>query len=145
MPNDCENKLRISHQDKNMIMRLINALNEEKFLEEFIPTPSEEVEKDWYNWRCENWGTKWDIYDMTFEVIRDDTLYLSFYSAWSPPIEAYFTLIKMGFDINAWYYESGMCFCGIFKNGENMMFDTCDTPEEVKKIFNLNENNTEEN
>lgn len=36
----------------------------------------------WYHWALRNWGTKWGTYD--HEV---DGCTLSFYSAWSPPLD----------------------------------------------------------
>ncbi len=39
----------------------------------------------WYDWRIQNWDTKWDAYDV--EVLDDDPdqLEVSFNTAWSPP------------------------------------------------------------
>ena len=42
---------------------------------------------------------------------------MSFDSAWSPPIDAYATLVEMGFSIRAYYYEPGMAFAGIWEDG----------------------------
>jgi hypothetical protein len=50
-------------------------------------------------------------------------LILSFDSAWSPPVTAYEKLLDMGFRIYATYYESGMCFCGIWDNGDDIYFE----------------------
>lgn len=36
----------------------------------------------WYDWCCENWGTKWNAY--SDHTIDDDTII--FETAWSPPI-----------------------------------------------------------
>lgn len=39
----------------------------------------------WYDWRCKNWGTKWNACDT--EVAREgDAILLSFDTAWAPPI-----------------------------------------------------------
>ena len=47
--------------------------------------------QDWYSWRCDNWGTKWnacDCYlDDKFEEKKaNDETFVSFNTAWSPPI-----------------------------------------------------------
>lgn len=46
--------------------------------------------KDWYDWSVENWGTKWNAYDIDAE---DD--YISFLTAWSAPIPIYLKLVEM--------------------------------------------------
>ena len=58
------------------------------------PTPSEAMDDktqrdssgefkmpDWYTWRLENWGTKWDCYDHTEWEGGE----IKFFTAWSPP------------------------------------------------------------
>lgn len=39
---------------------------------------------NWYSWNCVNWGTKWNCYESSVEII-DDEAYLRFLTAWSPP------------------------------------------------------------
>lgn len=84
---------------------------------------------DWYSFCVGEWGTKWDIghgdgYDkLTLKDIKNNTIKIGFDSAWSPPIEAYAKLCKMGFEISAMYYESGCCFCGIWEDGRDECYD----------------------
>lgn len=62
----------------------------------------EDFGSNWYDWSLENWGTKWDAYDVSFDGIPDgpgamagaireieETWHLdfTFQTAWSPPIE----------------------------------------------------------
>lgn len=52
-----------------------------------------EVGMDWYNWNVRNWGTKWELSDVS--VARSDrelTYYME--SAWSPPVAALDNLAK---------------------------------------------------
>lgn len=55
--------------------------------EERMFTPEEEKQlkelgaSSWYDWSCNNWGTKWNAYDTR---IRDDES-VQFDTAWSPP------------------------------------------------------------
>ena len=64
----------------------------------------------WYDWRCENWDTKWDAYDV---VVTDDDpehLEIEFNTAWSPP-EAICHQIREDFpDIAvSWFYDEPGC------------------------------------
>jgi len=51
---------------------------------------------DWYNWRIENWGTKWDACESSHCLSLDGlTLTLDFETAWSTPLEFFSKLSKM--------------------------------------------------
>ena len=76
---------------------------------------------NWYDFCVNEWGTKWDLCDVQVNRIDDETVTLSFETAWAPPIEAYEKLLAMGFAIEAFYYEPGMCFVGKWADG----FDDC--------------------
>lgn len=43
----------------------------------------------WYDWRCNNWGTKWNAYDAVVEDVWDGDncadIQIAFTTAWSPP------------------------------------------------------------
>lgn len=39
----------------------------------------------WYDWACENWGTKWNAYSQNDERNTEDTIY--FQTAWSSPVQ----------------------------------------------------------
>ena len=38
--------------------------------------------KDWYDWSCANWGTKWNAYDTYLETLDEYSVILSFQTAW---------------------------------------------------------------
>lgn len=63
----------------------------------------------WYEWRCENWGTKWNCYDIQIEGDN-----VSFYTAWSPcsPIVKQLSVMFPDVIFEYHYEESGCCFCG---------------------------------
>lgn len=152
MPNWCTNQLLVASKDKVKVQELfdtfvLNSLVEGVF-DILIPTPKELINdtspnldeektkkyqelydaRDWYDWRVNNWGTKWDIN----EVFSSDGIYednglwafvCSFDSAWSPP-EAAIEKISALFE-NVYFYmdyrEEGMGFTGYcsFFNGED--------------------------
>tara|TARA_B100002019_G_scaffold216369_1_gene188936 strand:+ start:61 stop:561 length:501 start_codon:yes stop_codon:yes gene_type:complete len=65
----------------------------------------------WYDWRLQNWDTKWDAYDV--EVIDDDpeNLEIEFNTAWSPP-EAVCHALREKFEDTVsitWFYDEPGC------------------------------------
>lgn len=48
-----------------------------------IPEP--ENNDDWYDWRVNHWGTKWNAYTPTITTHDDGTVTLGFETAWSAP------------------------------------------------------------
>lgn len=67
----------------------------------------------WYNWRIENWGTKWDAIDSVGEPKKG---FLDFDTAWSPAEGIMKKLCeKFPNEYIDWYYEEpGMDFAGHF-------------------------------
>ena len=127
MPNWCNNNLTLQHEDPSMIQRAIVAFQEGKLCQEFHPMEPQLLENDsWYNWRVENWGTKWDVGGETeghVERISENSVSISFESAWNPPIEFYEYLEEnCGFSVNANWFEPGMCFAGEFCDGETQHY-----------------------
>ena len=126
MPNWCQNKLTVEHDDPAMIERFVKAYNAGKTCNEFIPEPKD-IGDGWFDWRISAWGTKWDIgadegtdheerYGLKATVVENEAN-CSFDSAWSPPIGLYNELTNLGYKVHASYFEPGMSFCGIYHNG----------------------------
>ena len=96
--------------------------------------------QDWYMYCVNEWGTKWDI---GYNEGEDNKPYdesetgftVRYNSAWSPPEAACFKLVAMGFDITNYYYEPGMGFCGVFKDGADTTYSTGEAPEEIQEQF----------
>jgi hypothetical protein len=120
MPNWCYNYATLSHEDAAQMDKLRGAIEQGNVLEAFIPTPPEALESDiWYGWRVQNWGTKWDLCDISISKDDGETIGIEFNSAWSPPTKAYDALVEMGFWIDACYSEGGIGFCGRYTQGED--------------------------
>ena len=65
----------------------------------------------WYDWRNQNWGTKWDCYDLT---IDEDELpngfTAEFNTAWCPPEEVASAIKEQFDDLSvSWFYDEPGC------------------------------------
>ena len=166
MPNWCNNYLELEHEDPAMIERAHKAFAEGKLLEEFCPVPAslhivagsvgdpDEQKKleeataqnievhgygNWYDYCVNEWGTKWDVGgdDGMATVDGPNNISMSFDSAWAPPINAMEKFQDLGFKVKLVYWESGMCFAGIFdENGDDYIEYSDMTADELADIIN---------
>lgn len=99
--------------------------------QELVRKTMENVEKygagNWYDFCTSRWGTKWDV-DAYDKVEYDDQhdkhgITFGFDSAWSPPIGVYEELVEQGFSVRAYYYESGMAYCGRWEDGSDDYYE----------------------
>ena len=65
----------------------------------------------WYDWRLQNWDTKWDCYDV--DIVDDDpeNMEIEFNTAWSPP-EAICHALREKFEDTvsiSWFYDEPGC------------------------------------
>jgi len=117
MPNWCDNKISVKHENPEMIQRFDKAFKEGRLLEEFVPFPNGTWD---YDWCVENWGTKWDINGGEFQIDENDPTSGSGYfdSAWAPPVEAMDKMTELGFVIELYYYEGGVGYVGKYTSEE---------------------------
>ena len=67
----------------------------------------------WYDWRVNNWDTKWDAYDVVVtddDIEHGDQFEVEFNTAWSPP-EAICHKIREDYpDVSvSWFYDEPGC------------------------------------
>ena len=156
MPNYCNNNIVITGPN-SVIDKIEKIANGDKgdLLQYFYPMPKElndtvagpepktkkeKLEKrrlqveygasNWYDWRVENWGTKWDImefYNINRKEIGEDEseISLGFDTAWAPPLGAYEKFIDKNSNcsLKAYYYEPGCDFMGEWDNGIDSCFE----------------------
>ena len=146
MPNWCNNTLQItgSEADIRKFKKQAKARGTALSLAKFYPEPDYtkvkvkptfpsikkvkyvEPSEAWWDWRVQNWGTKWDI---DAELIAEDESYLEyeFDSAWSPPISWLKKVAKdfpeLQFILK--YDECGMCFRGVATAKKGKVYDQC--------------------
>ena len=92
MPNWCNNSLSVILKEENelaveFIKSHLFKINEEN-KEEMTFTilmPEPENNDDWYQWRIDNWGTKWEPSEVSCRIENNSKIYIHFQTAWSPP------------------------------------------------------------
>ena len=166
MPNWCNNYLELTHDDPEMITRAQKAFADGKLLEEFCPVPAslhivagmvgdpdeqKKLEEDtaknlevhgygnWYDYCVNEWGTKWDVGGDGDQARLDGPNHISmnFDSAWAPPVPAMEKFQDLGFRVKLIYWESGMCFCGLFdENGDDYYDYTDMSADEIAETIN---------
>lgn len=125
MPNWCNNSLTLKNESKEILDSLEKQLREsDVFFQHLFPRPADK-DADWYSWNIDNWGTKWDVNvnEGYLERIDDNTLQMSFDTAWGPPIGFYNFLFENGWDVVARYYEPGVGFIGEYDNSIDDCWD----------------------
>lgn len=134
MPNWCNNELIVIGDSKELkrFKREVKTKDRKLSLAVHFPEPDynevkvkptfPEYHKEefvnpkeaWWDWRIQNWGTKWDIGDVELTE-DDDGLCYVFDSAWSPPIgwlqRVALSFPKLKFKLK--YREDGMGFKGL--------------------------------
>lgn len=106
MPDHCFNRIRIETEKENILLHLKELLFKDNnfTMNKLLPMPKELedtispsikpnkelIDKygydNWYDWKLNNWGTKWDAYEHS-SLIEKSNNYLeqSFNTAWCPP------------------------------------------------------------
>ena len=127
MPNWCSNEVTMFGDAEVIkeIVELMNTVNKDNPDESnafdfnnLLPTP-EDIGDEWYQWRVDNWGTKWNSVD-TFADTTEDPEYIwyNFDTAWAPAKGIYEELTKRYPSVGiGWFYrEPGVEIAGYLNN-----------------------------
>jgi len=167
MPNWCNNTITLTGPKEKITAIYNKAKEDNDLLQQLKPMPTElegttspapkegepqplvDGVDNWYDWRVENWGTKWDV-DADYLELSDDGTTITgwFDSAWAPPIHAYEYFLTENEDcsISSLYYEGGMDFAGKWEDFADMTVTPGDfTADEMEDpnsglIYDINEN-----
>ena len=103
-----------------------------------ITKPVNTTLPSWYEWRNENWGTKWDVCAVEMgdlRLIGDGTtkeIEFQCWTAWAPPIPIWDRLVDLGCEVEADYQDEGGMFEGTYRDGlDECWVPPADEEEEV--------------
>ena len=136
MPNWCYTTLNVDgskEQIKEFSSLVSRAIeNNNSLCNAIIPRPASE-EENWYDWNCQNWGSKWDVTDMFVDHEDDTNLNLTFATAWNPIFPIFDELVKRGFKVKAEYQDEGYMFAGEYEDGNQTDFEikVCEPCQEL--------------
>lgn len=130
MPNYCSCRLIITGDltvfNKTLNTVVISDGKAEKREFSFAQTaPEDPDEKDWYNWRIDNWGVKWDICEAKIISSTDEIFDATFNTAWSYPENWIKNCIKNypELTIKIAFCEMGIGFFGMKKYDKTGLID----------------------
>ena len=89
-----DGELPVKHEDPWLTYRWSNGRQDDR----------------WYDWRVQNWDTKWDAYDVVVTDDDPESVEIEFNTAWSPP-EAICNQIREDYpDVSvSWFYDEPGC------------------------------------
>jgi hypothetical protein len=142
MPNWCENRAYIETTPEEIaaIVAAIQSEGDKNLLNYLRPEPEHGPETEgempnWWNWRVNNWGTKWEVQaEIISHSVEGGWINLAFESAWSPPVDAFDYWASQAEDrrFNLRFIERGMMFCG--EAGSNGDTFTINIPASVEEV-----------
>ena len=167
MPNWCNNTITLTGPKEKITAIYEKAKEDNALLQQLYPMPTQlegttspapkegkvqplvDGHDNWYDWRVDNWSTKWDVDVEGLELSDDGTTITGWFdSAWAPPIGAYEHFLTNNEDcsISSLYYEGGMDFAGKWEDFADMTVTPGDfTADEMEDpnsglIYDINEN-----
>lgn len=140
MPNWCYNSVQIKGNPEiiKKFVEEVHGYRRALSFSKVIPEPDGIYEREnedggvegglklpgWYEWCCENWGTKWDVESSYNEVdlhIRPEGIDYTFHTAWAPSVPVFQSLAERypNLEIDYIYCDESMDFGGRirWKNG----------------------------
>ena len=146
MPNWCDNYVVLKNSDSSKIDALEKELQKEspEVCNHLRPNPAGEWD---YDWSVANWGTKWDMSVRDWGRNNPNEIWISFDSAWAPPVTLYEFLEENDWEVSGLYHEPGMGFAGKYEDGydDYYEFDYSERseveklPEEILEFTNAME------
>ncbi len=98
-------------------------------------------EDSWWDWRVQNWGTKWDVYSCCNDWVDQEPsteFNASFCTAWSPLSSECMAVLSKHFHgaiLTNYYEEQGNDFCGVTVAKDGVVRDFCESMSEYREPF----------
>jgi hypothetical protein len=137
MPNHVTNILKLSGPQSAIDKFYKHLLdeNDEVDFERVLPMPEGE-ENNWYNWKWDNWGTKWNAYDC---IIDRENNKIQFDTAWEYPRPVIEHLVKAHPKVSVKILsvnEGGFpILCILYTNGSKTLEKTIDYDEDKERFL----------
>ena len=130
MPNWCHNRVEIYGEGAEKIAEEIASEQTPFDFAKIVPEPDYDkieveptfepiAESDhqmpkWWDWRVQNWGTKWNSSECEVTIMDDEQIEYTFNTAWGPPEPIIHKLRELYPDVSitAFYDEPGMELAG---------------------------------
>lgn len=150
MSNWCSNKLTIIGNKDNLTMLkdILRGIDTDICLNNIVPMPMELNDTqspgdkpNWYDWRMNNWGIKWDV-EAHLVYESEQMLIYEFDSPWGPPDLWVKNVALMFPDLSfeLYYKEPGMCFQGTISAQQDLFIDKIeDYYEEIDEFVDQDE------
>lgn len=164
MPNNCTNKLVVTGVSEVEWWSLQKSFKEEKFPATFVPEPDWEntpsfpegvpapddkghlyfsngkADERWYDWRYENWGTKWTVYGVEIKdrPPLEGIFEVLFSTAWAPLNEDCMSKVSKAFLsalFTLTYYEPGVDLAGATLAQGGVVVDITRDASEARELF----------
>lgn len=137
--SDTTNKEKVTNFSCNKVIPMPKALNitatsinnvnptkeDLKLKKQYATNKKKYGAENWYDWCCNNWGTKWDVYEIQEWDCHKDVSSICFQSAWSPitPVIEKLSEKFKSLNFTLKYADEGGGFLGyvVYENGRKVM------------------------
>jgi hypothetical protein len=135
MRNYCKNYAILKHPDAGCIAEVADEMNiipskdgrKSELFNLLEPNPYQDDScEESYDWKIEHWGTQADaeIVDFFYDPEKDpNSINITFYTEWSPPIELYEYLCSEGWTVDAKFHEPTTQFVGSYGTSGEVYYD----------------------
>lgn len=139
MANICENWIKVSHDDPEMLKRFVEASQSDTIAQTFCPVSEINIHSFGCvaDARMSLWGVRHDFGIEEYKCNKGKKISGWFRTKWVPPVGVYSALTKAGFRVKACWQELGEHFIGEYRSDSGIAEynDTNKIPKHISKRF----------